>query len=194
MACFLQSPVEGVASLRCGCVAICAPARTSHGCRVGSWLRPTSARRVGRWWPLPTARSIVVPGFAWCGFLAHNAMQTPTDRATWTLPAPALGHRRYRRQSPAVPAAGGGFSPWWFALAALLMMALLQAYQTTVHQVVDQGDARRVAVAQQAEERWRCQSLPDRRQSGRCLARLASEGSAAAKRSTSVTHNPGVTR
>jgi len=109
-----------------------------------------------------------------------HTMTTSHDALAWTHPAPALGHRRYRRNTHA--ATGGRFSPWWFALAALLMVALLQAYQTTVHQVVDQGDARRVAVAQQAEARWRCQSLADRRQSGRCLARLAAEGDAAAPR------------
>lgn len=138
---------------------------------------------------------MVMPGFAGCGFLAHHTMPTTTDRSTWTLPAPALGHRRYRRQAPVAPAAVGRLSPWWLALAALLLMALLQAYQTTVHQVVDQGDARRVLVAQQAEARWRCQALTDRRQSGRCLAGLANEGSAAAQRtgSTSATSNITIT-
>jgi hypothetical protein len=86
----------------------------------------------------------------------------------------------------AQPVAGGRFSPWWFALAGLLMLALLQAYQTTVHQVVEQGDARRVAAARQAEARWRCHAIPDRQQSGSCLARLATEGQATVLRTSTT--------
>jgi hypothetical protein len=72
-------------------------------------------------------------------------------------------------------------------LAALLMLLLLWAYQTTVHRVVEQGDARRVLVAQRAQERWRCQALPDRRQGERCLARLATEGNPAVRQSAGTT-------
>ena len=56
---------------------------------------------------------------------------------------------------------------WSAILAALMLLAMLTAFQQVVAQAVHQGEARRLATAASADAAWRCSALrdPGRRES-----------------------------
>ena len=62
---------------------------------------------------------------------------------------------------------------WSVILAALLLIAMLAAFQQVVAQAVQQGDARRQATAARADATWRCNASRDSGQRESCHAQLA---------------------
>ena len=58
------------------------------------------------------------------------------------------------------------------ALALLALLALLMAFQLVVHQVVQTGESRRVALAAHADALWRCGTLNGRNLREPCLLAL----------------------
>lgn len=61
---------------------------------------------------------------------------------------------------------------WPTVLAALLMLGLLLTFHHVVRDVVQQGEARRIAAAENHASVWRCNALRSHGQRASCLAQV----------------------